>query len=110
MERRSITILYYMSKQFRLISAFVVFLGLLSVIASADQLKIGTVELSATDRVLVFAPHPDDEVLGAGGVIQQAVAMHLPIKIVFFTYGDSNQWSFFLYRKRRFSANREFDY
>jgi len=88
-----------MSKQFRLISAFVVFLGLLSVIASADQLKIGTVELSATDRVLVFAPHPDDEVLGAGGVIQQAVAMHLPIKIVFFTYGDSNQWSFFLYRK-----------
>ena len=52
-----------------------------------------------TDRILVLAPHPDDEVLGAGGVIQQAVAMQLPIKIVFLTYGDSNQWSFLLYRK-----------
>ena len=35
----------------------------------------------------------------SGGVIQQAVAMHLPLKIVFLTYGDSNQWSFLLYRK-----------
>ena len=52
-----------------------------------------------TDRILVLAPHPDDEVLGAAGVIQQAVAMQLPIKVVFLTYGDSNQWSFLLYRK-----------
>jgi len=47
----------------------------------------------------VLAPHPDDEVLGAAGIIQRAVAMHLPIKTVFLTYGDSNQWSFLLYRK-----------
>ena len=26
--------------------------------------------------------------------------MGLPVRIVFFTYGDNNQWSFFLYRKR----------
>lgn len=55
--------------------------------------------LSADDRILVLAPHPDDEVLGAGGVIQQAVAMKLPVKIVYLTNGDSNQWSFLLYRK-----------
>ena len=47
----------------------------------------------------IWLPHPDDEVLGAGGVIQQAVAQKLPIKVVFLTYGDSNQWSFLLYRK-----------
>ena len=47
----------------------------------------------------MLAPHPDDEVLGTAGVIQQAVAMKLPLKIVFLTYGDSNQWSFLLYRK-----------
>lgn len=47
----------------------------------------------------MLAPHPDDEVLGAGGVIQQAVSMKLPIKIAFLTYGDSNQWSFLIYRK-----------
>ena len=74
-------------------------LGYLSVTAFADPLKIDAVTLSGTDRVLVLAPHPDDEVLGAGGVIQQAVAQRLPIKIVFLTYGDSNQWSFLLYRK-----------
>jgi len=58
-----------------------------------------SVVLSANDRILVLAPHPDDEVLGAAGIIQQAVAMKLPIKVVFLTYGDSNQWSFLLYRK-----------
>jgi LmbE family N-acetylglucosaminyl deacetylase len=88
-----------MSKQFQLISVFVVFFGVLSVTVFADQLKIGNVALSATDRILVLAPHPDDEVLGAAGVIQQAVAQKLPLKIVFLTYGDSNQWSFLLYRK-----------
>jgi len=87
-----------MSKKFRLIS-LATFFGVLSVTAFADQIKIGTVALSTTDRILVLAPHPDDEVLGAGGVIQRAVAMKLPLKIVFLTYGDSNQWSFLLYRK-----------
>jgi LmbE family N-acetylglucosaminyl deacetylase len=66
--------------------------------AWADQ-NISRLIINSNDRILVFAPHPDDEVLGAGGVIQRAVSMHLPIKIVFFTYGDSNQWSFLLYRK-----------
>ena len=55
--------------------------------------------LRASDRILVLAPHPDDEVLGCGGVIQEAVARHLPLRVVFFTYGDNNQWSFFVYRK-----------
>ena len=60
---------------------------------------IELLDLSPKDRILVLAPHPDDEVLGAGGVIQRSLAMGLPVKVVFFTYGDSNQWSFLLYRK-----------
>lgn len=55
--------------------------------------------LSTNDRVLVMAPHPDDEALGCGGVIQAAVERHIPVRVVFFTYGDNNQWSFVLYRK-----------
>ncbi|MBI3996405.1 MAG: PIG-L family deacetylase [Candidatus Omnitrophica bacterium] len=51
------------------------------------------------DRLLILAPHPDDEVLGCGGIIQKAVAMGVPLRIVFFTYGDNNQWSFLLYRR-----------
>ena len=76
-----------------------VFFLLFSAVASAHQPNMGRVILSSTDRILVLAPHPDDEVLGTAGLIQQAVGMKLPVKIVFFTYGDSNEWSFLLYRK-----------
>jgi LmbE family N-acetylglucosaminyl deacetylase len=55
--------------------------------------------LTTDDRIIVFAPHPDDETIGCGGIIQQAVAMKLPVRIVWLTYGDNNEWSFFLYRK-----------
>jgi len=40
-------------------------------------------------RVLVFAPHPDDEVLAAGGLIAGLAAAHRPVRIVFFTNGDA---------------------
>lgn len=42
----------------------------------------------ATVDVLVFAPHPDDDVIGTGGVIQQAVAYGERVRIVFVTNGD----------------------
>jgi LmbE family N-acetylglucosaminyl deacetylase len=51
------------------------------------------------DRIIVFAPHPDDESLGCGGIIQQALALKLPVRIVWLTYGDNNEWSFMLYRR-----------
>ena len=57
------------------------------------------VVLTPGDRLLILAPHPDDEVLCCGGIIQEAAAMGLPIRVAFFTYGDNNQWSFLLYRK-----------
>ena len=53
----------------------------------------------ATDRILVLAPHPDDEVIACGGVIQEVVALHLPVRVAFLTYGDNNEWSFAVYRK-----------
>jgi LmbE family N-acetylglucosaminyl deacetylase len=62
-------------------------------------MSLPQVELSQGDRILILAPHPDDEVLGCGGIIQKAVDEKLPLRIVFFTYGDNNQWSFLVYRK-----------
>lgn len=58
------------------------------------------VVLGTTDRVLILAPHPDDESIGCGGIIQKAVALGIPVRIAFLTYGDSNEWSFAVYRKR----------
>ena len=46
-------------------------------------------KLLPQDRILVLAPHPDDEVIGCGGLIQSAVSKGLPVRVVFFTYGDS---------------------
>ena len=56
------------------------------------------VELKSTDRILICAPHPDDEVLGCAGVIQKAVALKIPCKIMFLTDGDDNELSFLVYR------------
>ncbi len=48
---------------------------------------------------MVLAPHPDDESIGCAGVIQEAARMGLPVRVLFLTYGDGNQWSFMVYRK-----------
>jgi LmbE family N-acetylglucosaminyl deacetylase len=58
------------------------------------------INLDDNDRILILAPHPDDEVLGCGGIIEKAHEKKLPLSIVFFTYGDNNQWSFIVYRDR----------
>ena len=49
-------------------------------------------EINATDRILYFAPHPDDESLGGGGLIQQAVRVDAAVRVVFVTNGDRNPW------------------
>lgn len=43
----------------------------------------------AGDRILVIAPHPDDETLCCGGYLQQAVAAHAAVGVVWITAGDS---------------------
>lgn len=52
-----------------------------------------TPALTAADRVLVFAPHPDDETVGAAGFIQTALAAGARVKVVFFTCGDAFRYA-----------------
>jgi len=66
----------------------------------APAAAAGQIQLSENDRILVLAPHPDDEVLGAGGVLREAAERGIPVRVVFLTSGDSNEWSFLAYRKR----------
>jgi LmbE family N-acetylglucosaminyl deacetylase len=48
--------------------------------------------LNAGARVAILAPHPDDESLGTGGLIQQAVAAGATVRVLFITDGDNNPW------------------
>ena len=49
--------------------------------------------LLPTDRILIFAPHPDDESLGCAGVIRQAVAAGAEVHVVLMTNGDAAELS-----------------
>jgi len=51
-------------------------------------------ELSITsdDSLLVFAPHPDDETLAAGGLLQRAHEAGARVHICFVTNGENNPW------------------
>jgi LmbE family N-acetylglucosaminyl deacetylase len=40
------------------------------------------------DSILVFAPHPDDEVIGCAGIIMQGLARGARVKVVAITSGD----------------------
>lgn len=51
-----------------------------------------SLRLSSTDRLLYFAPHPDDESLGGGGLVQKAMAAGAELCVVFLTNGDRNPW------------------
>lgn len=48
--------------------------------------------LNPRSRVLMFAPHPDDESLAAGIFLQRAVAAGADVRIVYATDGERNGW------------------
>jgi LmbE family N-acetylglucosaminyl deacetylase len=57
---------------------------------NAGTLVIAKKELQVPPhtRLMVFAPHPDDETLGAGGLIQRVLAAGGTVRVVFVTNGD----------------------
>src|SRR5262245_24268596 len=44
------------------------------------------------ERVLVLAPHPDDETLATGGLLQRALRAGAGVRVLFVTNGDNNPW------------------
>jgi len=61
-----------------------------------------------SDRVLILAPHPDDEAIACAGVIQQALKSGAKVKIVYLTNGDHNELAFIVYEKRLTVRQGEF--
>ena len=60
------------------------------------------------DRLLILAPHPDDEVMATGGVIQKALKAKARVKVLFLTNGDHNEPAFIVYEKRLTMRKGEF--
>ncbi|RYG74146.1 PIG-L family deacetylase [bacterium] len=48
-------------------------------------------ELSSNERIFVLSPHPDDETLGAGGLIYRARQAGLAVQIGFLSNGDGSR-------------------
>ncbi|HEY3661895.1 MAG TPA: PIG-L family deacetylase [Chthoniobacterales bacterium] len=48
--------------------------------------------LTSRSRVMLFAPHPDDESLATGVFLQRAVAAGAAVRVVYATDGERNCW------------------
>jgi LmbE family N-acetylglucosaminyl deacetylase len=57
-------------------------------------------------RLILFAPHPDDESLGCGVALHRAVCAGATIRVVYATDGENNPWpQRWLFRKWRLNLN-----
>jgi LmbE family N-acetylglucosaminyl deacetylase len=61
---------------------------LLSPVVRAESAPTLDALLSRSTRLMVVSPHPDDETLGAGGLIQRVRNVGGAVKVVFMTSGD----------------------
>ncbi len=49
--------------------------------------------LTSNERIMVIAPHPDDESIATGGVLLHAVSVHAPVRVLYMTDGEDNPWA-----------------
>ena len=62
--------------------------AVLFAISSAFSAAFAQTSPTRPESIVVFAPHPDDEVIGCAGIIQQALARGAKVKVVDITSGD----------------------
>lgn len=64
------------------------FLLLVPALAAAAPAPVAPLEVDPHERLLVVAPHPDDETIAAGGLMQQVLAEGGSARVVLLTAGD----------------------
>lgn len=69
----------------------------------AKKTRFQLLKILKNDRVLILVPHPDDEVLGLGGLINFLSKEKIKKKIIFLTVGDSNPYIFFQKKKIKYN-------
>jgi LmbE family N-acetylglucosaminyl deacetylase len=63
---------------------------------------------AADDRVLIVAPHPDDETIATGGLIRSLTAASISVHVAFLTYGDGWDWATSLTSGGRVPADTDY--
>ena len=91
---------------FKKIAAFLFFSALL--IPASVSAETPSLTFTESDRILVIAPHPDDEALGAGGILQSAKVANARVKIIYLTNGEANEISSLFYQKRPLLIRSDF--
>ncbi|MFH1191213.1 MAG: PIG-L family deacetylase [Candidatus Omnitrophota bacterium] len=77
----------------------------------SEQIPLAELELFKQDeRILILAPHPDDESIACAGIIQKALSAGARVRIVYLTNGDHNEFAFIVYEKRITMRQNEFIY
>lgn len=56
-------------------------------------------DFSRKDSVLIVAPHPDDECIATGGLIQRALSAGSRVHVLYLTYGDNHELAYWALRK-----------
>jgi LmbE family N-acetylglucosaminyl deacetylase len=60
-------------------------------VATGSAVSVPGAAPGKSDRLLIFAPHPDDETLGCGGLIQQGLARGAEVHVALMTNGDGSE-------------------
>lgn len=87
-----------------------IFFFLLYVFIFTSHAAAGDPSMAFTgdDRILVIAPHPDDEALGTAGVLQSAKTANAKVKVVYLTNGEANEIASLFYQKRPLFLRADF--
>lgn len=102
------------TKALKITGIFIAALLLSGVIGAmrSISLNIDTIDpiqdIQPSDRLLVFAPHCDDEVIGPGGLLMSALKQGAPVKVVLVTNGDNNFFSTEVEFRTPYPTAREF--
>ncbi|MEM3503235.1 MAG: PIG-L family deacetylase, partial [Nitrososphaeria archaeon] len=99
-------LIYYLKKIWlKLRVIFIAFLIIHPLKSIASDLKIISPPTS-NDRILVVVAHPDDETIGLGGYLAQAIKNGAQVKVVIVTNGEGNKYYAYFGEKKIFSKEK----
>jgi len=88
-------------KNFIFLSIFAIFIWVRSSCCEGvSTAPYSEIEFAPGENIVVFAPHPDDEIIGCAGIIQACLQNNGTVHVVYLTNGDHNQFAFKAYEKR----------